>query len=32
VPHLKFVLDQSGERGLELSQLIDQANAVRAKE
>ncbi len=32
VPHLKFVLDQSGERGLELSQLIDRANAQRAKE
>lgn len=32
VPHLKFVHDPSGVRGLELSTLIDAANATRAKD
>ncbi|WP_028312554.1 30S ribosome-binding factor RbfA [Derxia gummosa] len=32
VPRLHFVLDESGVRGLDLSRLIDTANATRAKD
>lgn len=32
IPELHFKFDESLERGIELSQLIEQANAVRAKE
>lgn len=32
IPELHFKFDESLERGIELSQLIEQANSVRAKE
>ena len=32
IPELHFKFDESLERGISLSQLIDQANSVRAKE
>ena len=32
VPRLHFVIDESAVRGLDMSRLIDQANATRAKD
>ena len=32
VPHLRFFVDESGVRGLDMSRLIAEANATRAKE
>lgn len=32
VPHLRFVGDESGVRGLDMSRLIDRANATRAED